>query len=792
MKKYIYSLAAIVALFATACDDDLEHYTVTGLEESALTLTYDNLVLSASTADQTALIMTWTESEITLLGNSELSSIVPDGIDSYVVEFSASSDFANVQEYTPTSQPLILTGKQLNTIAVAAGLEADKKGTLYIRMRSQLGTNAKTTYSAEQSIAVTPYSIDYSYALILNKNQENTGNRLYSSASNGVYEGFTAVSAWENWYLQENDGTVWGNAAVDNSAFKLSTVTDGCWNFWYPVNGGSYFVTVDTKSKEWKAVNIPTLSIVNGQDSTKMTFVKDENRWFVTKQLEAGNFEFTFGSSDALYFDHATGDATGSGTTVSFGAAATDSTVIYGGKDVITYKAAVAGEYTISLYLNDLNNLHYTIVSGAAEVVETPPTNLFMIGLNDVWKFTYPLTVSKDDDWVFNGVFGATSCPWGYYFGTEAENWGDVYKAGDGDGTISALGAGKDNITLSDMGVYVWSVDTKNLTYTQTPVTSVAYTGFNDNWDLASMTQADDNSSIYFAKITLVSASQWGGQIVLNNNWDYKVGGSEGSLLDFGCRTGNITDDKTLEAGTYTLIVNFNTCTYEFSTEDYSGVVPEPEPEPTTSADDAILAMSPTSVAYTGFDGNWDLHAMYQSASNAKLWFATVDVASGAEWGPQLIIDGSWDNKVGGASGYLSSTTANFTDDGMKGEYSGKYTFVANFADGTYSFAAATVDAAVTGATPTELYYTGFDDWDLHALTKQEDGTWTATVSVTNGSEWGPQFVLDTAWAVKWGGSYGILSSTNTNITELKGTYAGTYTLTVDVANGTYTFVANE
>ncbi len=791
MKRFIYSLMALASLATIACDDDLEHYTVTGLEESTLSLTYDNLVLSASTSDQNALIMTWTESDITLLGNSDLGSIVPEGIDNYVVEFSASSEFTNVQEYVPTSQPVILTGRQLNTLASNAGLKVGEKSNLYIRVRAQLGTNGKITYSETQTIVVTTYEVDYSYAVVLNNKSEATSTRLYSPNSDGIYIGFTAVSAWENWYLQENDGTVWGNVAVDGSAFKLATKDDGIWNFWYPINGGSYFVTVNTKDKYWNAVNIPSLSIVSGSDSTKMTFIKDENRWMTTKTLEAGDYTFTFGSNSALYFDNATGDGTGSGTTVSFGSSDKEGAVTYNSTEAITYNVKTAGEYTISLYLSDYNNLNYAITAGAEEVIATAPDSLYIIGLNDIWKFYFPLTKDGIDDWLFHGAFGVTSCPWGYYFGTEYENWGDTYKATTEDGVLAELGVSNDNITFTETGVFVWDVDTKNLTYTTTPVTSVAYTGFNDSWDLVGMTQAEDNSSIFYAELTLATASQWGGQIILNDNWDYKLGGSNGKLLDFGCKTSNITDDKTLEAGTYTLIVNFNTCTYEFSTEGYTAGG-NGNQEETSSADEAILAISPTSVAYTGFDGNWDLHNMMQNVVNSKLWFATIDVASGSEYGPQLIVDGSWDNKVGGASGYLSSTTTNFTDDGMKGEYNGKYTLVANFEDGSYSFSETTIDANVTGTTVTELYYSGFDDWDLHALTKQDDGTWTATVSVTNGSEYGPQIILDTNWGVKWGGQYGTLSSSTGNIQELKGTYAGTYTLTVDVVNGTYNFVLNE
>ena len=80
------------------------------------------------------------------------------------------------------------------------------------------------------------------------------------------------------------------------------------------------------------------------------------------------------------------------------------------------------------------------------------------------------------------------------------------------------------------------------------------------------------------------------------------------------------------------------------------------------------------------------------------------------------------------------------------------------------------------------------DDWTLHTLTATADkGVFSGNVTIEKASEYGIQIILDTAWTYKFGGTDGVLYYKGANITEDAVLAPGTYTLTVDLINRTYT-----
>lgn len=64
---------------------------------------------------------------------------------------------------------------------------------------------------------------------------------------------------------------------------------------------------------------------------------------------------------------------------------------------------------------------------------------------------------------------------------------------------------------------------------------------------------ATEIPGVYTAEVTIAGPSPWGFQIIINENWDLKFGGSNGELTLYG---GNLTNDAALTAGTYTLTVD--------------------------------------------------------------------------------------------------------------------------------------------------------------------------------------------------------------------------------------------
>lgn len=88
--------------------------------------------------------------------------------------------------------------------------------------------------------------------------------------------------------------------------------------------------------------------------------------------------------------------------------------------------------------------------------------------------------------------------------------------------------------------------------------------------------------------------------------------------------------------------------------------------------------------------------------------------------------------------------------------------------------------------------YTGFnDDWSITPLAATStEGVFTAEVTITATTSYGAQILINDDWTYKFGGADGILKrlggeAGNIEFTET----SGTYTLTVDLINSTYTII---
>ena len=86
------------------------------------------------------------------------------------------------------------TAKQLNALISRVGFTEAVEKPLYIRIKSQLGSNIAPTYSNVLKLNVTPYVIDMSVGFILDSNQSETGATLASPASDGIYKGFMGAA----------------------------------------------------------------------------------------------------------------------------------------------------------------------------------------------------------------------------------------------------------------------------------------------------------------------------------------------------------------------------------------------------------------------------------------------------------------------------------------------------------------------------------------------------------------------------------------------------------------------
>lgn len=660
---------AAVSLSAVGCDSDADKMYVDGLEKSTLLTSGSEIVLENDNASLPAVTFVWTnESKLKIYGTT-VAGIADKSMPVYNLQLSLTDDFANAHSQSVDNGVASFTVQELNTIVLGLGAKPFEKTDVYARINTSLGTNDVDSKPSEaQKLVVTCYKVDYTSARMLDKDKAEVVAYLYSADSDGdgepdvrgQYRGFVSAQAWGNFWLRENDGTVWGNVGKDASEFLASKDADS-WNFWFPGISGCYLTEIDvaedTETKQWAATLIPSLTL-SGDTSIEMNFVRNENRWMCVVTTKADNQSFAISGTGKRYDkDSRTDDAAATDVPITFGTAADNKLVMNGGNSLTITKA---GTYTVSLLLTDFNDLKYHIVEGEEEVEAPAPNSLFVLGINDNWDFIYEMPKTDDANEVYTGVFGSDSCPWGYYFAIEEGNYSDVYGGRDHSGGTLIAGA-DDKIQITTPGVYVWKVDWINKTYETTPVTSVSYSGLNDDWSLQPMTADASSPSKYTATVTITKASEWGAKVIINEDWDIFVGGSDGKI-EYGK---SFTDDQTLAPGDYTLTFDFAKGTYSFQsvTSDYP---------------DALYAIGIDAV----FGDSW----VTLPATQTGVYSGTITITNDSATEFEVYEDKEYGTKVGPVDSDGNITTG---DSAWKfwvtSPASGTYTLTINLVNNTWS-----------------------------------------------------------------------------------------------------------
>lgn len=555
-------LAALCSI--TACDKDGDTIYTAGSPELALAGNESDIVLSADALDALALTLYWNDnSEITL---SDPRVDAPKYAIANTIQFSASESFDNVAEVAVGDGVFErqFSCKELNSVLTKLGFEAGVKAPLYIRVQGRLADNVEPTYSKVLAVQVTPYKVDTTVGRYLDSKKEDTGRTLYAPAADGVYSGFIGAGAWENWFLNEADGTVWGNDAATGTAFVMSSAGDA-WNFWYPGISGCYYTTADTHRNEWTALLVESLT-VSGDVAGEMTYDRKANTWALHIDVPAaGTIHVTLTGSGKLY-NAATGtdDAAAIATQVGFsgdaGALTFDSS---GAGSAVTLDIPAAGETDLLLDLNDPKG--WTLATGTVAPSEETAEILWVAGHNDGltggWNFDSWLRLYNEDNLTYGGVLDINSL-WGYKLYKEKDNWDDFYgMMAGGTGTEGQLEAGGDNnISAPAPGLYVADVSLSGLTYKLTEVSTVHFAGLNDDWNLSPMT-ATAVPGVYTATVTKTADTPYGVKVIINENWDIAFGGGSGYLRLY---QDGFDGDNDLSNGTYTLTVNLLEGTYTY------------------------------------------------------------------------------------------------------------------------------------------------------------------------------------------------------------------------------------
>ena len=653
MNKLIIFLAVCCSALFTACEKDGDEIFVSGLNSSTLLTSESDIVLSQETKDAPMLALSWNESELSI-GNQAMS--LPTDMPNTIIEISDTESFKNMQTLQPDENMYVFKGGALNTIAKNFGFTPDESTPMYFRMNMAYGDNTEVFYSNVIVVNVTSYFIDMTKGFILDGDKVDTGMLLYSPDADGDYYGFTGANAWGGWHLQEGDATVWGNVNADGTEFNLFSDEENHWNLWYPGVGGCYYTTVNTNTKKWTATSIPNLTL-SGDVTGEMNFVKSEVKWYISVTTAVDNARVKVSADSTKVYDVSTGTVDSLaivkelGMIPSAGGSLSFEMAIASASD---FTFGTAGDYTLTLYLADPTNWYYEITQGLT-VVEDPISEfLYLPGIGDGisggWSFDNFIHLISEDDSTFAGVVTVNSL-YGYNMGLEKDNWTDVYKMGDTEGTLEFKGA--NDITAPDAGLYLIQTDLKNLTYSHTEVSSLSYGGFNDDWSLVQMTP-EVVDGVYSGSVTINEASEYGAKLYLNGEWDYFYGGASGNL-SFGAD--GITDDASIATGTYDLIANIKSQTYVFLGEE---------------------------VYITGLNDIWDFSSVVLTKASAGVYSGIASISADSPDGIDIHLDQSWNRYYGGSFDSISYLGAKMTD--VQSLANGTYNITVDFIHNTCSF----------------------------------------------------------------------------------------------------------
>lgn len=569
MKTTRYILLPLLAILTlAACDKDGDTITTSGASGMVLIGSGD-AVLSKDNTSALALTLNWTDNS--RIATSDARVQAPIGTTLNTLQFATDDDFLNPVEQLTTagSTSLQFTAKQLNAIAARLALEPDVATPIYVRLKSSLASNISPTYSNVLLMQLTPYFIDMSVATVLNTDQTDSEKTLIATDADGIYSGFIGASAWWNWWLQEGDGTVWGNLGIDGKAFYVSNESSS-WNFWYPGQTGCYYTVVDTRQQEWSALYIPALS-VSGDLQGDMTYDRKLNRWTLTCDAAAAGTATIQISGTGKQYNVSTGtdDDAAAATPVSFGTDGTALTFTQGEATDLSVAVPTAGQVTLTLDLNDPANWTLTCTEGGGEGPAEVPQKLYVLGNDDTWNHDQWLTLYDEDNLCYAAAVNFHSS-WGYYFTKEADDWNNINQdPASEDKKLAITGDNANNIAQPGNGLYVTVASLGWMSYwypmtdgsgNPVAITSVAVGGFNDDWSSIEMT-ATSTPGVYTATVTATGNTPWGVKILLNGSWDFWFGTYADGTLRWGKKEDGTP--ATWEAGhTYTFTVDLCHGTY--------------------------------------------------------------------------------------------------------------------------------------------------------------------------------------------------------------------------------------
>lgn len=549
--KTIRSLAVmLISLFVlSSCERDGDNILLSGFESSELIASTHQVTLTNDIRNQIVLSLAWNNCK-PAVNNSSMG--VADGLATTTLQTSTDENFSTCIESTESTLSKAYTGAELNALAKNTGMQPNIEGNLYFRLKASIGDNMEPKFSRTLTVKVTPYTLSMKELHVLKEDKSSTIATLYSPEENGIYTGFMNTTKWMKCWFSENDGTIWGNYGANGHTFELSDSGDA-WNCWFPETEGCHYVTVDTKSKEWSATYLPSLTI-SGAASAEMNYSSALNSWKATIVTTADNASIQI-SGNGKQYNAKTGDKASTDFPVYF--AASGQTISLS-KTAGNITLAKAGTYTFTIDFSNPAEWTYSLKEGTEEKPKYPA----QLDMKTIGEHPVLLTqlLKYGTKGIYYGFYNATQ--WDNFLLTDNEN---SIQYGSDPGNLYKLSKenGKYNLWFEQSGYFFMEANLEAMTWKPTEITQINVCGDFNGWSTTADLMTYDTVNKVWTATCDIKTVGWGLYFMINKDWNFTLNKNEGEgmlKLYYGSQaSGNIIPSET---GTYQITIDLVNYTY--------------------------------------------------------------------------------------------------------------------------------------------------------------------------------------------------------------------------------------
>ncbi len=347
MKKIFNPLFLIgtIALLC-ACKKDVQMTMLKAGIPPTLTASKASVVLTSSTAADTAEVFSWQPSDYGFKAAVKYTLQIAKG----------GTNFASPKEISMgASRQFKYTGEELNQLALILGLAPNSAGQLDVRVKSSISDSIPAIFSNRVTISVTPYQVIINYPSLWVPGDyqgwdPGTAPKISSRAANGIYEGYVNIpgGTLQFKYTSHPDWnhTIYGWASSTTTGNNVSGTFNTTGGNLFVPSAGYYLLKANTNTNTWSATKITSWSLIgdfnNWAADVPMTYNTTTKTWTATINVPAaGGFKFRANND----------------WSINFGDTGADLILDYDGANI----AITPGQHTITLNLSIPGNYTYAI-----------------------------------------------------------------------------------------------------------------------------------------------------------------------------------------------------------------------------------------------------------------------------------------------------------------------------------------------------------------------------------------------------------------------------------------------